>query len=155
MKLHNYSEKQIEQIIAYMTRPQEASLWGQVETIVPALVSQIHGDGMQLVHLTPIDTRPNYYILRIDSSIVCDDDDSLNEEDKSECGTVWEMLLRMIEDQYGNINSYQENEDGLYFDPNDDEIEPFEYDFPMLSWGGGSWGVMYDIDVSEIPGYES
>lgn len=124
------------------TKPQNVRFWGSDYTVTPALVTEVHGDGSQIVYLEPLFTRPNYYILRIDSSIDLRDDESLSEADKQNYGAVYELLLQMIEEEYDSLDRYDEGEDGLYFDPYDDEVEPFEYEFPMLNWGGGSWGQM-------------
>lgn len=140
----------IEEFIKKETATRETSHWGQPCTITPALVDEKHGDGLQVVWLSSIDTRPFYYVLQIDSSIELDNDDSLNEDDKKNYGTVWEMMLQMIEEQYDNIDRYQENSDGKYFDPYDKDVEPFEYDTPMLSWGGGSWGLLANFKTGEI-----
>lgn len=124
------------------TKPQNVRFWGSDYVVTPALVSEIHGDGLQIVWLSSLFTRPNYYILRVDSSIDLNDDESLSEIDKQNYGAVYELLLQMIEEEYDCLDRYDEGKDGLYFDPYDDEVEPFEYEFPMLNWGGGSWGLM-------------
>ena len=138
----------IDELINSEIETHETMFWGKNITITPALVDEVHGDGLQIVYLSSIYTRPNYYILKIDSSIILGDDKSLSDEDQSEYGTVWEMLLRMIEDQYDNIERYKENKDGLYVDCNED-VEPFEYCFPMLNWGGGSWGRIANFKTGE------
>ena len=131
------------------TKPQNVRFWGSDYTVTPALVTEVHGDGLQIVYLEPLFTRPNYYILRIDSSIALDDDESLSEADKQNYGAVYELLLQMIEEEYDSLDRYDEGEDGLYFDPYNDEVEPFEYEFPMLNWGGGSWGLMANFKTGE------
>lgn len=138
----------IEELINSEIETRETMFWGQKTIVTPALVDEVHGDGLQIVYLSSIDTRPNYYILKIDSSIILDNNESLSDEDQSEYGTVWEMLLRMIEDQYDNIDRYEENKEGLYVDCNGD-VEPFEYCFPMLNWGGGSWGLIANFMTGE------
>lgn len=44
------------------------SLWGQRRYVTPALVSEVFGDGRKLLALSPIMYRPNYFVVRIDSS---------------------------------------------------------------------------------------
>ena len=144
MYLTGLNEEQILKVLDYHTEEYVAKLWGQPQKIKPCLIEQTHGDGMQLVHLTPIDTRPNYYVLRIDSSINIDVDESLNKEDYNNYGSISELLIQLVEGEHININDYEENQEGRYFDPYDVSIEPFEYEFPMLSWGGGSWGHLDD-----------
>lgn len=141
----------IEEFLKKETEPREIEFWTVKHLIAPALVDEINGDGLQIVWLSSIDCRPFYWIIRIDSSINIHDNESLSEEDKHNYGSIEELLLQMIEEQYDNISRYQENSDGKYFDPYDDDVEPFEYDTPMLSWGGGSWGVLANFKTGESP----
>lgn len=131
------------------TKPQKVRFWGEDYVVTPALVSEMHGDGLQIVWLSSIYTRPNYYILRIDSSIDLDNDESLSEKDQQNYGAVYELLLNMIEDEYDSLDRYEEGENGLYYEPDYPDIEPFEYEFPMLNWGGGSWGMMANFRTGE------
>lgn len=139
----------IEELINSEIETRETTFWGQKTTITPALVDEVNGDGLQIVYLSSIYTRPNYYILKIDSSIILDNDESLSDEDQSEYGTVLEMLLRMIGDQYDDIDRYTDGADCKYYDPDDEDIEPSEYSFPMLNWGGGSWGLIANFMTGE------
>lgn len=139
----------VEELIKRETESRETMFWGRKSTVTPALVDEVHGDGLQVVWLSSINTRPNYYLLRIDSSVVLDDDESLPDKDKTEYGTVLEMLLQLIEEQYGDIYRYAEGAGCMYYDPDDDGIEPFEYSFPMLNWGGGSWGLIANFKTGE------
>jgi len=141
MNLVGLTEEQIKLAVHNATKEHEASLWGQKSTIKPCLIEGIHGDGLQLVYLEPIDTRPNYYVLRIDSAIDVKNDESMSNEDQSEYGTVWEMLLRMIEEEYPNIDSFKENKDGTYTHCSDED-DVITGEFPCLSWSGGSWGQL-------------
>jgi len=49
-------------------RPERVRHWGQYHTIVPAFLPTAIGDGKQWIVLVPLNTRPNYYVCRIDSS---------------------------------------------------------------------------------------
>src|ERR1700722_6636073 len=49
-------------------RRQKAYLWGQPNWITPRLVSEVFGDGKQLIGIAPINYRPNYFVVRIDST---------------------------------------------------------------------------------------
>jgi hypothetical protein len=51
-----------------LERRQRASLWGQQYLIKPRLCDKIFGDGRQLVGFEPLDARPSYYIVRVDSA---------------------------------------------------------------------------------------
>lgn len=141
MILKKYTEKEIDKIMTYFARKRETTFWGQEYTIEPEIIENIHGDGLQCVYLTPIDTRPNYYVLRIDSSIDIEDD-FVNEID------ICEMMLQMIEEEHDNIDDYEEIHTGNETSYRYEDEKPKTWDevyFPTLHWSGGSWGVMCDV----------
>lgn len=140
MNLKGLSEKQVETVIKYVTRKRNVEFWGESIEIEPCLIENIQGDGMQLIYLSPIDSRPNYYIIRIDSSI-----DVHTDYEIEDYPSIEEMLLQMVEEENENIDDLEEHEDGLYYDPEDKTVEGVPYKFPMLSWGGGSWGQIEDL----------
>lgn len=135
------------------TASRTVSFWGTDYTVTPALVDEVHGDGLQVVWLSSINTRPNYYLLRIDSSIQLSNDESLSEKDQYSYGTVMELLLHMVSEQYGDLCRYDVNKEGKYFDPSDASVEPFEYEFPMLSWDGGIWGLLANFKTGQVMPY--
>lgn len=51
-----------------LTRRHWRRLWGQRRMAEPAFVDKALGDGMQLLGITPLNTRPHYYLIRVDSS---------------------------------------------------------------------------------------
>lgn len=53
--------------IAKLERKQAAYLWGQKSFIRPVFIRQSLGDGNTLLAMTPLNTRPNHYFIRIDS----------------------------------------------------------------------------------------
>lgn len=133
--------------IEKICRPQEAQLWGEKSIITPALVSPeacedigIFGDGLQVIYVEPIDTRPNYYVMAIDSKI------DVRAEDFN-----FDDLLNAIANDYGDIDRYRENENGLYYNPYEPDEKPFDYTFPMLSWEGGCWGTLKNFALSPAP----
>jgi hypothetical protein len=57
-----------------LNTPYKTHFWGQECTCEPVLIDAVLGDGMMLLSFTPLNTRPNYYLIRIDSSwLHCDD----------------------------------------------------------------------------------
>ncbi len=46
----------------------QAYHWGQPSTIVPYVCDKVFGDGRALLMLVPLNTRPAYYVIRIDSA---------------------------------------------------------------------------------------
>jgi hypothetical protein len=128
----NVFEKIIMAEVKRECRPRKSSLWGQPCDIAPAYVDTGRGDRKQLVYVAPIDTRPNYYVLRIDSK-----------EDVGADNYDWDgMLLVPIEGVYDNVDRYEHYWDkGRYMGKERyaDE-DPKEMEWPMLHWSGGSWG---------------
>ena len=43
--------------------------WGRRRFVTPRIVPFIWGDGKQWIYLSPINQRPNYYVVRIDSRV--------------------------------------------------------------------------------------
>lgn len=140
----------IEQLIERETKERTVSFWGEDCTFSPAMVSDKHGDGMQVVWLSSIDTRPLYWLLRIDSSVDLSDDESLSDDDKDNYGTVEELLIQIVEHEFGDVKGYEMMEDGRYYDPEDPSFEPFEFEYPMMCWGGGSWGLVANFKTGEV-----
>jgi len=53
---------------AAIEKPREVFFWGQASTITPRFVAEILGDGRQLIWFETMNHRPNYYVIRVDSS---------------------------------------------------------------------------------------
>jgi hypothetical protein len=66
--------------------------WGRRYRITPRLIDKIFGDGKQTIYLTPLNTRPNYYIVQIDSKTDMDDDSWLD---------FLEEIQEEIEEEFG------------------------------------------------------
>ena len=60
--------------IAHLTRRQWARLWGQKRMIKPVFIPQALGVGDLLLAITPLNTRPNYYLIRVDARWLKKDD---------------------------------------------------------------------------------
>lgn len=123
--------------ITDFTKRHKASLWGQSRMVTPRLVDWIHGNGKQVIYLTPMDTRPNYYVARIDSSI-CLDNHSPNDKTRF-CNVVLDDLYNAIESQFGESYEEYEHENGRTYIRNNP--------FPALSSGSGcAWGKLGMIE---------
>ncbi|MGB5217373.1 MAG: hypothetical protein WBN66_03645 [Smithella sp.] len=60
----------VDEIIKREMTPRTVEHWGdKFHDFVPELISSIHGDGKAVLYITPLATRPYYYILRVDSSL--------------------------------------------------------------------------------------
>ena len=97
-----------DELLEYLTRERTKTMWGQKTTSYDCLIEAIHGDGKQLAYLQTMDSRPFYYIIRVDSSLDFDKDYNEILPEDSEC-YFDEMLMRMIKDEHDNIDRYEEN----------------------------------------------
>jgi len=141
-----------QEILDHITREQTLTLWGQPSTDRHCLISEKHGDGKQLICFETMDSRPFHYYIRVDSSLDLDKEEyeMLSIEDRDNFGSFSEMIMQMIEEEYDNIDRYEEQDNGKYTNEQDRDEghEPFEYKFPMFSLGAGySYGV---VDLKSI-----
>lgn len=140
-------EKEVLEFIKKETEERDATLWADKYRIKPCLIDEIDGDGLQVIYVEPIDTRPNYYVLRIDSNRNIKSDgfnfDQLLCMIEDECGSFDKLERVVLEkgkftpvDEYDTGERYREDED-------DEELQTFdEVYFPMLHWSGGCWGTL-------------
>jgi len=115
--------------------------WGDDYTITPRLVDRVFGDGKQLIQLEPLNTRPNYYIVRIDSSWNIDNDD-----DTDLFIDHLDEIYNAIEEQFGAKCQHT--------DPDDCGCDE-DQGFPVLSadsgvgWDEMDWPPAYTEAESE------
>ena len=104
--------------------------WGRNYVITPRLVEWVHGDGQQVIYFMPLNTRPDYYVARVDSKI------SLNNcEEPSFVDEVLDDLCEHIEDQFGRHVEEWEADNGRTYTRHNP--------FPALSEDSGScWGLL-------------
>lgn len=142
--------KEAERFIKQETRRRYTKFWGQKQIIEPQLVSEIFGDGKQIIHVTPIDTRPNYYVVRIDSKTNLDDHDFYTE--------FIENILTSIEEEFGCVDDYKYeiNKAGHHVVrshfPEKGERWKSYYKvtkWPMLHWSGGNWGTLKNFGATK------
>ena len=102
--------------------------WGSDHKRTPLLVDEALGDGEQLIGLQTLNDRPNYYVIRVDSSWhlsqcrACKDDcpDYLTEH--------LDEIYEAIEDQFGTPETEEDVEDG----------EEPERGWPRFDYGNGT-----------------
>ena len=70
--------------------------WGRTYMVKPRLVDEIFGDGKKLFGIEPLNSRPNYYVIRGDSKW-----DVSNWADGETIGQHIEEILESIEEQFG------------------------------------------------------
>ena len=123
-------KKRIENVeLPYWTK-----FWGRRCKVKPKFVRAVLGDGNKLVAITPMQTRPHYYLIRVDSS--------WGESNYSDGDTICDHLDEIydaIEDEYG-----------YYFDGHSSEYDKSNGEYPgwPVFWQEGiSW---YEVDPKEI-----
>lgn len=82
-------------------------LWGQPSTFVPVVCSRIFGDGRALLALIPLNTRPAYYVVRIDSTW------RLGDEEAPGAPDLWDFIDDIelaVEAEFGDACEEDEDE---------------------------------------------
>jgi hypothetical protein len=98
--------------------PETIEFWGQEHTVIPRLIETVFGDGKLLLIIQPMNTRPNYFVVRVDSSPDLD-------------------VFDVIDD----ISDAAEDEYGYYEDA---ELSDDEKVFPIVDWTVGcSWSERF------------
>lgn len=116
-------------LIDYVETPRETTFWGQKFQCTPAMVRDVLGDGGKLAYITPLMTRPNYYAILVHSDWTDED-----------LGDRSELILRTIEDSFGNHDEQVESED-----LSDGVADEDGHKWPALHDGGHSWGFITDV----------
>lgn len=73
------------------TRRKAVTHWTKKSIVTPALVERVFGDGRKIILLSPINFRPERFVVRVDSQCNLDGDDF--------CGLV-DDVVSAIEDEY-------------------------------------------------------
>ncbi|WP_106828108.1 hypothetical protein [Parabacteroides pacaensis] len=149
-KFRRKLEPKILALIEKELKPYQTRFWGVDVLVSPAFVQDDRGDGLQLIWLSPIDSRPQFYVLRIDShwDINADDFDL-------------EYMLTMIAEDYGDADRYVciDCENNIYVmegDENNPDAKRYAFNdlsFPMLRWEGGSWGLIKNFRTGKVRCY--
>lgn len=121
--------------VARYIRRRRVSFWGQKYMITPRLIEWIHGDGRKLLSFTPLATRPDYYVVRVDSKADLDGDgfhDGLLEE-----------IYEAIEDQFYRSEETWEHDNGRTYHKHNP--------WPALNDSCGcSWGEMTTLETADL-----
>jgi hypothetical protein len=107
-----------EELRALVEVPETVEFWGQKHTVTPRFIAKIFGDGKMLLIVQPMNTRPNHFVVRVDSSSALDVFDIIDD------------IMDAAEDEYG------------YYD--DEELSDDEKVFPVVDWTVGcSWSERF------------
>ena len=100
-------------------RPQPARLWGQEYTVTPAMLPEPIGDGRRLIWVSCANTRPHWYVVRVDSSMRGDAlDDAIDD------------VILALQSHYGDAEHMDDDEDSSF---------PVVSDSSGYSWGREPW----------------
>lgn len=126
----------------HRTKTRKVTFWGEEYTITPAVVSGHLGDGKTLLMVQPLNTRPNYYLIRVDSAWSTKDGYDHDHIDEA---------TDVIDDEFGEMEHERERladdlrEQGIT--PNGDNTDlagnEDRLDWPVLSLDSGCcWNVV-------------
>lgn len=108
-------------------RRQKVRFWGRNYFVTPRVCPTALGDGQRAIYFTPINTRPNWYVVLVDSLW-----QTSNYADGETIGDHYEDICCALEDAFGR--AWIEDDDG----------KEVHQPFPALNDEGASWG---DCDV--------
>lgn len=107
-------------------RRHRVRFWGCSYTITPRLLHTQFGDGKRVMHLTPLATRPDYYIFCFDSKSDIDSDAFYDELD---------YIYMALEDEFGRSEEDWEHDNGRTYHKH--------HDFPAFNDSCGTcWGTL-------------
>ena len=108
--------------------------WGKKYRRKPLLIDRIFGDGKQLVGIQPLNTRPNYYVIRIDSGW-----DLSNWSDGDLFSDHLDEVLDAVEDQFPVIEAERSRPigGGVPEERADLAYYPKELGWPAIDLGSG------------------
>jgi len=119
--------------------PYKTRWWGQDCICDPRFVEQSLGDGDVLLGLQPLNTRPNYYVIRVDSSWHLSGCRACADQCPDELVEHLDEIYDAIEEEYLEVDSIRyNNEHDL-----SEEEEAGSDEWPVLDLNcGSSWFVM-------------
>jgi hypothetical protein len=101
-------------------REETGKHWGYPYRIVPRLIERTFGDGSQLIAVEPLNTRPNYFMVRVDSAPDWDIREVLDD------------IIDAAEEEFG------------YYD--DECLSEDEKVFPIADWSAAfGWGMRFPV----------
>lgn len=122
--------------------PYKTRWWGSDYTCDPRFVDQALGDGNVLLGLQPLNTRPNYYVIRIDSSWHLSCCRECEDKCPDELIDHLEEIYEAIDEEYCDVDSIR------YSNENDIEEgeEPDSDKWPALDlYCGSSWFALNPV----------
>lgn len=132
--LRELAQRETARVRRMIERPERCRFWGQDYTIVPRLIARVFGDGKHLLCVTPLATRPNYFVVRVDSMMKDPRDPfppRTSDPDGGYATSLLDDIMSAAEEEYGYFG------DEEYRGKDGEESRPF----PVTDWGIGiCWG---------------
>lgn len=116
---------------ARLERPYMTTFWGVRRKVKPVLIDRVLGNGNKLISVTPLNTRPQYYLIRIDSTW-----QTSNFEDGQTVGQNLEEIYQVIEEECG-----RRHEDKYESPTGRPRVNPW----PAFDDSGTSWHDASDL----------
>lgn len=128
-------------------KPRKVKWWGHEYTITPAVADSFQGDGKRWLAFQPLNTRPEYYLIRVDSKAGNDDLDDFRQ--------IIDEVIELLCEEFGDIEGEREiieeelRDQGI--DPDDICVDldgnEDRLGFPVLSLDSGyGW---WDVDPED------
>lgn len=112
-------------------RPERVRFWGRMHTITPTLIAKTFGDGKLLICITPLATRPNHFVVRVDSRTEDVRDPAPQMPRDAHAYGLLDDIMEAAEEEFGYFGDKEER------DASGDDPRPF----PVTDWGiGVCWG---------------
>lgn len=138
-RLARFYDNHPEALRARIEQPETVRFWGQDYVRTPLLVREKLGDGLNLIYFTPLNTRPNCYIARVDSRWI-DNGSGDGDADERWYDEGLESLYDLIENQFGASDYYCEECGESGYSDSNCECQKYR-DWPSLNSGSGCcWG---------------
>lgn len=111
-------------MLSQLLKRQRTEFWGNSYDFIPKMLDKVFGDGKQLLLLFPINERPRYWVVRVDSK--CTNDDAVYD--------IIDEIYEAIDEQFGTPD---ESDIGI------GEDRPY---FPQFDGQGVSWHFVRGTD---------
>lgn len=119
-----------------LIRRRKVRFWGASFMVTPRLLDHVEGNGLLVIFVTPMDTRPNYYVLRVDSGWAAGD---LNDDDWRD---YMDEVYEYLEDGFGPAEEEWTHDNGRTYTRHND--------WPAFNDSSGtSWGILGKLEKED------
>jgi hypothetical protein len=123
--------------LARLIRRRKVRFWGAEHIITPRLLNHVEGDGKLIIFVTPLATRPQHYVLRVDSKWANGDlsDAAWHDHIDEICGD--------LEDGFGRAADEYEHDNGRTYHKHNP--------WPALNDSCGlTWGILAKLPKADL-----